>query len=1091
MTMIRFPRGVRAPASSLFAAVAACLLSFQAAHAAPTTPASISLGSGSGVVEFSGGPIAGANVTPTLGAQSTPAGDHVCTGAGVECDALELSVDTAGFEAGTTVELRVTVAWDDPDTDLDIYLVDSESSETLESAATAGNPEAFIFEVPAGVSSYIVDIVPFLATFTAYSGTVELRAHDDTGGGGDDGEDLDAADSIDMACEAAFEGLDTGASVAAVDPNLELGVSTRLVLTFANRASSKVALQRLQAASWMNAASAYELANLYFVVLPEVRVTQALIDSLRLELAGTDMISIWGSHPQAFQIDTSGPFIGVTRAREAFATPELPLTGKGIGVGVIDTGWDRTQGDFESLAQASGVRMIGASAVETDNTETNQGHGTHIIGTIAGDGAQSGGQFVGLAPEVNMLSIAVDGAFPYLFIEEGVDYMIENMEEFGIRVSNHSYGPQGSGFRFNPASPNALAAKRAYDAGIIQVYAAGNNGPNDDTIGPDAQNPCVIAVANGDRASQLAGSSSRGTADGSVPGPDITAPGTAITASRAVNGATSTTTPRVGNTAYATISGTSMAAPHIVATIAIMLEANPDLGFGDVLSILQDTARPMFRPDGTEYAVHEVGAGYVDVAAAVASVLGEEAPVEPTVILPGAGTTRTFEQTGVAGQTTIVGCFGCPNGDAGFGTHRYVYELPPAADYASVTFGAEYANPERAYSLEVFDPDGNSVGVVGNDVNGGVIQPGEFGNTNPQITVDTPTPGVYLIDFTESLSFNDTFTITADVTCPAEGCNHDFDRDGVLADADNCPTLENADQADADGDGEGDVCDATPNGNGNGNGNGGGTSDDPAPGFVFAQLEHVVAADGLTVAFNASGSYKCISDCADAANHIALEDPSYTFYFRDNTGDVDAAVVDMDQDGKIEYTYGAAGEFKPYVLVRDGNGNSDAVADTVITTLVIGADDQSTVNAARLTASYDRSNPVVPLEVIFDASQTTVADGFEISSYAFDFDDGSQVTTTSPVVQHTYVTAGTYAPSVTVTFTDDSGGTDFSSAKSQAVRAVTGGPTTPSTPSSPTTSAGGGSGGLGSVLLPLALAGLRRRISRNHSVRDATSRLAK
>ena len=118
------------------------MLSFQAAHAAPTTPASISLGSGSGVVEFSGGPIAGANVTPTLGAQSTPAGDHVCTGAGVECDALELSVDTAGFEAGTTVELRVTVAWDDPDTDLDIYLVDSESSETLESAATAGHLRA-------------------------------------------------------------------------------------------------------------------------------------------------------------------------------------------------------------------------------------------------------------------------------------------------------------------------------------------------------------------------------------------------------------------------------------------------------------------------------------------------------------------------------------------------------------------------------------------------------------------------------------------------------------------------------------------------------------------------------------------------------------------------------------------------------------------------------------------------------------------------------------------------------------------------------------------------------------------------------------
>ena len=1052
-----------------FVAAVVCTVAFPAAQAAPTTPASIALDSTSGLVEFTGGPIFGANVTPTLGAADTPAGDHICTGAGVACDALELSVDTSGFAAGAEVQLRVTVEWGDPDTDLDIYLVDSESSETQEAAATAGNPEVINFTVPTGQSSYVVDIVPFLAAGTPYTGSVELRSNGGSGGGGGGGNEATGPEAIEMACEAAFDGLDVGASVAAVDPGLHTLGTTRVVLAFANRASSLAALQRLQNADWLGltvAQSAYELRHLYFVVLPRVDVSEALLSNLRTELDGTALISIWGSHPRAFEIDTSGPFIGVTRAREAFATPELPLAGKGIGVGVIDTGWDRTQGDFESLALARGVRMVGASSIAMDNTETNQGHGTHIIGTIAGDGAQSNGQFVGIAPGVNMVSVAVDAAFPYLFVEEGINYLLENQQEFNIRVSNHSYGPQGSGFRFNPASPNALAAKRAYDAGIIQVHSAGNNGPNDDTTGPDSQNPCVISVANGDRASQLAGSSSRGTPDGAVPGPDITAPGTAITASRAVNGASSTTVPRVGNTSYATISGTSMAAPHIVATVAIMLEADDSLGFGEVLDTIQKTARPMFRPDGSEYLPHEVGAGYVDVAAAVASVLGEETPVEPAVILPGAGATRTFEQVGVAGQTTIVGCFGCPNGDAGFGTHRYVYELPPAEDYENITFGAAYATPERAFALEVFGPDGTSLGAVGNDVNGGVFQPNEFGNNTPQITVDSPTPGLYTIDFTESLSFNDTFTISADVTCPAEGCNHDFDRDGHLADADNCPSLANEDQLDSDNDGEGDVCDATPNGNGGGN------TSEPAAGFVFAVLDHVVAANGVTVAFNASGSYKCDSDCGDSANHLALEDPSYTFYFRDNTSDVDAAVLDADGDGKIEYTYGAAGDFAPYVLIRDANGNSDVAAAAVTTRLVINADDRPAVNAARLTADYDRANPVIPLEVIFDASQTTVAEGFEATSYAFDFGDGNRITTGSPVVQHTYVVADTYAPSVTVTFTDESGGTDFSSAKSQAVTAVAAG--TPST-SSPA-SAGGGSGGLGWLLmLPLALAGLRRR----------------
>lgn len=245
---------------------------------------------------------------------------------------------------------------------------------------------------------------------------------------------------------------------------------------------------------------------------------------------------------------------------------------------------------------------------------------------------------------------------------------------------------------------------------------------------------------------------------------------------------------------------------------------------------------------------------------------------------------------------------------------------------------------------------------------------------------------------------------------------------------------------------------------------------EPAPGRVFAVLTHVVDEnDGLTVRFDATASYKCAQDCEDAANHQELDEPQFTFFYADDTADETAG--EASQDGTGIHTYGAAGTFRPYVLVQDANGNSAAQQIEVVVSESITVGDQPAVNAARLTADYDRSNPAVPLQVVFDASQTTVADGFTITSYAFVFGDGDSVTTTSPTVQHVYTQAGTYEPEVTVTFTatDDTSRTETSTAKSSSVAAG-------SAPSAAPVSAGGGSGGLGwLVLVPLALAGLRRR----------------
>ena len=260
------------------------------------------------------------------------------------------------------------------------------------------------------------------------------------------------------------------------------------------------------------------------------------------------------------------------------------------------------------------------------------------------------------------------------------------------------------------------------------------------------------------------------------------------------------------------------------------------------------------------------------------------------------------------------------------------------------------------------------------------------------------------------------------------------------------------------------------------------TTEGPASGFVHARLSATVS--GQTVTFDASDSFKC--DSADAANcegpnRKPLDSPAFEFHVRDDTGDIAATVLDADGDGVVEYTYGAAGTFRPFVVVRDANGNSDAEQIVVETELSVIVDGPEVENAARLTADYDRSNAVVPLEVVFDASQTVVAPGFEITGYDFDFGDGTTVSTSQAVVQHTYVVAGTYTPQVTVQFaaTDGSGKTDSSAAKSQVVRAVNGnaadnGGGTPAAP--PAAASAGGSGGLGWLLLAgLAVAGLGRR----------------
>src|SRR3989454_2857318 len=170
----------------------------------------------------------------------------------------------------------------------------------------------------------------------------------------------------------------------------------------------------------------------------------------------------------------------------------------------------------------------------------------------------------------------------------------------------------------------------AHDAGLVVVFAAGNDGPGQNTLNPFCVAPWVICVAAGLKDGQtLADFSSRGIPGDPLYHPTITAPGADIVAARATTGIVIDTFFAVdllnlGTDAvsYAAASGTSMATPHVSGTVALMLEANPALSPDQVKTILIASATPM-----PGYALDEVGAGYLNAYGAVTQSL----PVRATV----------------------------------------------------------------------------------------------------------------------------------------------------------------------------------------------------------------------------------------------------------------------------------------------------------------------------------------------------------------------------------------------------------------------------------------------------------------------------
>jgi serine protease AprX len=323
----------------------------------------------------------------------------------------------------------------------------------------------------------------------------------------------------------------------------------------------------------------------------------------------------------------------------------LDLDGSGVGVAIIDSGVSSWHDDLGSDRVAHFADFVEYQSTPYDD----YGHGTHVAGIIAGSGYDSNGARRGIAPGANLVILKVlDGeGFGYISnVIAALDYVVEHRAQFNIRVINLSVA--AGVYESYRTDPLTLAAKRAVEAGVVVVTAAGNLGLN---AQKQAQYGGITAPGNAPWVLTVGASSHNGTinrADDTMAPfssrgpsyidytakPDVVAPGVGIESladassflfathpSARLWGTVDTATPP-----YLSLTGTSMAAPVVTGTVALMYEANPSLTPNLVKAILQYTAEHKSR-----YNDLTQGAGFLNARGAVqvakAFVAGASSPV--------------------------------------------------------------------------------------------------------------------------------------------------------------------------------------------------------------------------------------------------------------------------------------------------------------------------------------------------------------------------------------------------------------------------------------------------------------------------------
>ncbi|ADD40965.1 S8 family serine peptidase [Stackebrandtia nassauensis] len=340
--------------------------------------------------------------------------------------------------------------------------------------------------------------------------------------------------------------------------------------------------------------------------------------------------------------------------------------GQGTTIYILDTGTRLTHSTFGGRAK-SGYDFIDNDADASDC----HGHGTHVAGTTAGSE-------YGVAKKANVVAVRVlncSGSGTSDQIAKGIDWVTANAS--GPSVANMSLGGSGS----DATMENAV--QRSIDAGIQYSLAAGNNNGNACNTTP-ARLPAAVTVGATTR------TDSRDTAYSNYGSClDLFAPGSGITSSS-----------NNGDTASQSMSGTSMAAPHVAGAMALYLAENPTATPQQVRDAIVD--------NGTKDKVTSPGSGSPNVLLYTGFITGDPPadndfdiaadPGEATVD-PGQSTTTKVSTTVTKGQAQAVtlSAKGLPSGaEASFDPASI-----NSGESSTLTISTSASTPAGTYSVTI------------------------------------------------------------------------------------------------------------------------------------------------------------------------------------------------------------------------------------------------------------------------------------------------------------------------------------------------------------------------------------------------------